>query len=57
MRLIQYGCFFVNDHVRDVDNAPFPDVQDWSEFYIDLYNYDIKNHSSFLFMILDCCEE
>ena len=41
--------------LEDVNSIPLPDVQDWSRFHIDIFNFDIKNNSTYLYKILERC--
>ena len=38
--------------LEDVNSIPLPDVQDWPKFYIDIFNFNIKNTSTYLYEIL-----
>ena len=41
--------------LEGINSIPLPDVQDWSKFHIDIFNFDIKNNSTYLREILECC--
>ena len=42
--------------LEDVNSIPLSNVQDWSKFHIDIFNFDIKNNSTYLYEILECCK-
>ena len=42
--------------LEDVDSIPLLDFQDWSKFHIDIFNFDIKNNSNYLYEILEGCK-
>ena len=41
--------------LEDVKSLHLSDVQDWSKFHIDIFNFDIKNNSTYLYEVLECC--
>ena len=41
--------------LEDVNSIPLQVIQDWSKFHIDIFNFDIKNNSTYLYDILECC--
>ena len=40
--------------LEDVNSIPLPDIPDWSKFHINIFNFDIKNNSTYLYEILEC---
>ena len=40
------------------DNLHFlPEIENWSNYYIDIENFHFKKYCIFLFKILDCCKK
>ena len=38
--------------LEDVNSIPLPDIQDWSKFHIDIFNFDIENNFTYSYKIL-----
>ena len=42
--------------LEDINSISLPEVQDWSKFHINVFNFDIKNNSTYLCEILGRCK-